>query len=1285
MASWSGGLLARFRRRPDSSVGAIHADVTVGGDVSGQLAVGSHIVQMRVNTVLGNLVMPLPRNAKVNVAAQTGPVRLRPRRPALMLDRQGETSRVLSALYQHQPVDVRAPAGMGKSTLLRFLAYHPPVDDVCGGVAHLGARGFSRDDLLQWLFEVFYTSDVPVKPSRGRLQHYLQHVHATILLDDLELTAEEVASLGDYAPECTFVTAARSTEGAVNPHCIRLAGLPRADAVALLAHGLGRALQSDEEAAIDSLYDVVQGVPGTLVRLAAAARDFAGSLGEFAASVLASGLPPLRREAPEDLRLLGLLAVVPGIQLDVGQLTDITGSADVRARMDELVARGLVLSMEPASGDGASAGYCLAADVDLGPADDWQLETSRTELRDYFMRQSASRRDIVLAHDAPVETVRDLQADAVRRRDWRYVLALGVLLDAAYALSGRWDAWRNVLEYMLMAAQAVGDHTAEALARHQLGTRALCIGDTATAASFLTHALNMRIDAGDLAGAEVTRHNLSLVALPPLPPTDSGGGAVVADDRGSVGALLAKIPRAGKGLLVAAPLVAALTFAGLQVVDQPRVELSQAAMQFPATAINLATQSQSLTARNLGQVPIHVDSFTTSGPHATEFQVIETTCLDREILGGQSCSADVVFTPTVSGSRRASLALDVRESGTDPTVELSGSSPGADQGLVAAVPTQLTFGELPVNQRGERRQIRINGPPGTPVALGAAAIAGMGATDYTIDVDSCVDVVLASGTSCTTGIRFSPSVEGTRDALFTLSSADGKAAVAVPISGTGAAPPETGVEAQPGLLGFGEQPKGTASPPKEVTFRNSSETSHDLANAAIVGGSDFAVVGTTCRATLDAAEECTATLIFAPQATGPRTAQLILGGASGPVVALRGAGVDPPTRSPDIAPGRVSFGEQPIGTTSRSRPVTVTNPAASPLQIRPGSVRSTLPDFRIADSGCSDMIPPGARCTVDVSFTPTAAGPRSGNLLLDAPELPTSAAVALSGIGTDPRTPLVPNVISLPVEDARNVLVGAALVPGSVKQVVDADMPKGHVVDQAPRPGVPADVGGAVDLTISTGPSRVRVPELVGLEQAIAEGRLRGGELRVGTISERRDRTVEQGLVVESTPTSGTEVLVGSAVNLVISQGPPVVEQPPCDVQGQIRDEAGTCRWPPCEVKGQIRDEAGTCRWPPCEVKGQIRDEAGTCVWPPCNGDGCMQPCEVKGQKRNSAGECIGPKPEPKPEPEPEPAPEPETQIGQGRGEPGRGEPAIDVVVAAPRFGDEADPEPGSRVRSTIE
>ena len=92
-------------------------------------------------------------------------------------------------------------------------------------------------------------------------------------------------------------------------------------------------------------------------------------------------------------------------------------------------------------------------------------------------------------------------------------LRLARSLVALLALVPRWLALLEILERLAATAASVGDAVAEGWARHELGTLALGADDAEAATAELERALRLRQDAGDVAGAEVTRHNLELVPL----------------------------------------------------------------------------------------------------------------------------------------------------------------------------------------------------------------------------------------------------------------------------------------------------------------------------------------------------------------------------------------------------------------------------------------------------------------------------------------------------------------------------------------------------------------------------------------------------------------------------------------------------------------------------------------------------------------------------------------------------------------------------------------------------
>src|SRR3712207_9505074 len=114
----AGDEFAASGRGAGAPVGEIRTSVTVGGDVTGQLAVGSHIVQMRVDTVLGNLVTVLPPEARANVTPRPVPISLVPRRPGFVVGRQQETALAVGALSTRRPVELYGPAGHGQSNPL---------------------------------------------------------------------------------------------------------------------------------------------------------------------------------------------------------------------------------------------------------------------------------------------------------------------------------------------------------------------------------------------------------------------------------------------------------------------------------------------------------------------------------------------------------------------------------------------------------------------------------------------------------------------------------------------------------------------------------------------------------------------------------------------------------------------------------------------------------------------------------------------------------------------------------------------------------------------------------------------------------------------------------------------------------------------------------------------------------------------------------------------------------------------------------------------------------------
>ena len=188
-------------------------------------------------------------------------------------------------------------------------------------------------------------------------------------------------------------------------------------------------------------------------------------------------------------------------------------------------------------------------------------------------------------------------------------------------------------------------------------------------------------------------------------------------------------------------------------------------------------------------------------------------------------------------------------------------------------------------------------------------------------------------------------------------------------------------------------PVGQPSTKASVYVANPSSSGNiNIGNIAIAG--DFSQTN-TCPQLLAAAANCIVSVIFAPTAGGARTGTITItddAPGSPHVVNLTGTGLAPQL---SMSPNSLTFGSQVIGTSSSTQAVTLTDT---------GGVAVTI--MRIATSGdfaesnsCGTSINPSSSCQISVTFTPTAAGSRSGTLTMvdDAPGSPHT--VPLSGTG----------------------------------------------------------------------------------------------------------------------------------------------------------------------------------------------------------------------------------------------------------------------------------------------
>jgi hypothetical protein len=493
-----------------SSRAAGERSVSVGGDVVGSLIVTGD--NNNVNLVLGSahgaLLEQLSRASRPAKRLRAAPLRSVPARLPDSVDRESEARTIVEAVAAGRPVNVHGPRGIGKThAVLRALNTDDPV--LHGSSVYLYAPG-PLDDVLQLLFETWYECEPPYKPSTAQLRRDLATIDGVVALDSVVLEREAAQQLLLDAAGCRIVVCSRQrvlSDGAA----VALHGLQTADALLVLAQELGRPLAPDEREPAERICAALAGHPLKIREAVASATDAGRSLPELAAALSVSDPDAALADAkftaagPEGDRLLAALAVFGDATIGKEHLRAIAGEEN----FDELLMAALRRRDIAARSPRYNLGATLTADakkLDVAPAGRRAL----AHFADWAHRNRAEPAVLITEAAALVALLRW----AVNSGYTREAIALGREIDHAFALERRFGAWGQVLDLVHAAALTAGDRDAEGWALHQLGTRALCLGELAAGASILGQAMELRRRLGDERGASYTARNLSLASRP---------------------------------------------------------------------------------------------------------------------------------------------------------------------------------------------------------------------------------------------------------------------------------------------------------------------------------------------------------------------------------------------------------------------------------------------------------------------------------------------------------------------------------------------------------------------------------------------------------------------------------------------------------------------------------------------------------------------------------------------------------------------------------------------------
>ena len=437
-----------------------------------------------------------------------------PPEPPVMLGREQEAADAFAAIKALRPIGFHAPCGVGKTTLLRYVTSTSGQPGTGTTGVYLRADGDRVTDLLHQLVTKLYASQQPIKLTPVQCAQLLGQARTVVAIDDLSAGPDGVGYLLKVLPGCGVLIGSAQPVLSRQGSSRSLAGLSADAALALIARDLGRPLSSAELPAATRLAAAVRSQPLHLRQAAALVRE--GGQSFISLSKKAAHDPDILDRlsisalAQHERRALAVLSLTAGALLPANVVAVVGQIAYLGECLESLHRRGLAEQRE----DRFGLPVCKAESYLQLLLQDLDRAASARQFAIWLAARNPTASESQSAADAALAMLEY----ATGRGEWTTVARLARAAEAILFVAGRWEAWHHTLSRGLHAARAIGDRAAEAFFAHQHGTLAFCQDQLDDAFRLLQHALILREQMGDWEGAEVTRHNLQLLAPPQPPP-----------------------------------------------------------------------------------------------------------------------------------------------------------------------------------------------------------------------------------------------------------------------------------------------------------------------------------------------------------------------------------------------------------------------------------------------------------------------------------------------------------------------------------------------------------------------------------------------------------------------------------------------------------------------------------------------------------------------------------------------------------------------------------------------
>jgi uncharacterized protein (TIGR03382 family) len=446
------------------------------------------------------------------------------------------------------------------------------------------------------------------------------------------------------------------------------------------------------------------------------------------------------------------------------------------------------------------------------------------------------------------------------------------------------------------------------------------------------------------------------------------------------------------------------------VTAAPAASVSPASLSFAATTVGQSASALSTTLSNTGNAALTVGTISVSGTAASDYSVSGGTCANgTSLAAGASCTVQVGFTPSASGTRSASLVIAHNATGGSSTVALAGTGNAVPQATVALSANAIDFGALVSGIASPARSVTVSNSGQAALTFSSITVGGTNAGVFSLGGTCSTATSVPAGGSCTVTVTANSSGSGAFSGNLALASNASNGAVSVALSGTVSAPAPA-ISASPSAVAFGSQTIGAAAATQAVTLTNTGNVALALNGIGVSGASSVTIASQTCGTSLAVGANCTVTLSFAPTTAGAAAATLAVTSNAAPLqVTIAGTGTTAPVAQPALSEaGPVAFADTQVGKSATVHTITLSNSGTAAMKVSSLVLDGAQASDFVLGGTCAvnASVAAAASCTIDVGFKPTAAGQRAATMMLMT-DSGSQFTVALNGTGVAVPVPML--------------------------------------------------------------------------------------------------------------------------------------------------------------------------------------------------------------------------------------------------------------------------------------